>query len=144
MKNLKENLFLILVLVGLLISLYLTYVHYSYSEYFCSVQKNCNKVLTSKYSQIFNLPISLFGVIYFLVLSGAWLSFKNFFNLPTLLVKLFNKFFKPLIFGGVLISLISIYLQIFVIKEICFYCLGIDLILLVLPFLVMNVPIRRN
>ena len=60
-------LILILNLSGFLISLYLTYVHYSSNIYVCPAGNDCDKVLTSKYSRIFGIPISLLGTIYFLM-----------------------------------------------------------------------------
>lgn len=133
MKLLIKNLFLFLVLVGFVVSSYLTYEHYSYNSYFCGVEKNCDKVLTSKYSEIFNLPVSLLGALYFLALIIIWL-----FQRKILAIQIFNIFLKFLIFGGVLTALISIYLQLIVIKAICIYCLIIDFILLILPFFLIS------
>ncbi|MCM8787993.1 MAG: hypothetical protein NC935_08110 [Candidatus Omnitrophica bacterium] len=126
MKNLVNNLFLILILIGFIISVYLTYIHYSYNSYFCGVENNCNKVLTSRYSKVFNLPLSFWGAIYFLIIT--FLFIKRFFN----------TLFKFLIFLGIFISLTSIYLQFVVIKSICIYCLVIDFILLALPFFLIS------
>lgn len=133
MKVLIKNLFFILILTGFLISVYLTYVHYSYNSYFCGAEKNCDKVLTSKYSEIFNLPVSLLGALYFLILIIIWVFQENI-----LTIKIFNIFFKFLIFVGVLTALVSIYLQLIIIKAICVYCLIIDFILFILPLFLIN------
>lgn len=136
---LAKNLFFILVLIGFIFSAYLTYVHYySYNPYFCGGGKNCDKVLTSKYSEVFNLPVSLFGAFYFLTLIIIW-----FFQKKFLAIKIFKIFFKFLIFSGVLIALVSIYLQLIVIKSICIYCLIIDFILLILPFFLMGKYLKK-
>lgn len=130
MKILIKNSFLILVLIGFLFSVYLTYVHYFLIDsYLCGVEKKCDEVLTSKYSEFLNLPISLWGVIYFMILIFFWLLRKNILFIP-----IFNFFLKFLILGGIFVALVSIYLQLVVIKAICIYCLIIDLVLLILPF----------
>ncbi len=113
-------LLLILNLFGLLTSLYLTYIHYSSNLYVCLAGDNCNKVLTSQYSQIFGIPISFFGTIYFLIVL-------------ILLVLKIKKLIQILIFLGFVVGLILIYLQMFVLKAICFYCFLVDIILLISP-----------
>lgn len=122
-----KNLFLFFSLSGFLISLYLSYSHYFYNPYVCVIDGNCNKVLTSKYSQIFNIPISLLGIIYFFILL-----ISNFLSTR---FSFFKKIIKFLVFIGFLVGLILIYLQIFILKTICFYCFLVDIILLILPII---------
>ncbi|MDP2812598.1 MAG: vitamin K epoxide reductase family protein, partial [bacterium] len=61
--------FLLMSALGLADSLYLTKKHYS-QEYTCSLLdiSNCESVLTSSYSTIFNIPIAVIGVIYYLLI----------------------------------------------------------------------------
>lgn len=54
----------ILAMVGLGLSSYLTYVHYNIDALVCGTG-GCEVVQASKYSEMFGLPIALFGVIMF-------------------------------------------------------------------------------
>lgn len=74
MKQKKEiiiNLILILSIVGIVTSLSLMNNHFSESsDGFCDINErvSCSIVNTSKYSEIFNVPVALFGAIWFLFL----------------------------------------------------------------------------
>lgn len=61
---------LILSIVGLLTSLYLVKDHYSVDASFCdfNAQISCSLVNTSVYSEIFNVPVAVFGALWFLIL----------------------------------------------------------------------------
>jgi uncharacterized membrane protein len=109
-------LFICLSFVGFLDAAYLTVEHYTQGILPCYVFKGCEKVTTSQYSTLAGVPISLFGAIYYLTIfisgilfldtkSQKWLSVLGY--LPIL---------------GFLASLGLIYLQLFVIKAICLYC----------------------
>lgn len=109
---------LVISFLGLLDASYLTAKHYSGSPINCSILEGCEQVTTSQYSTIFGIPIALGGAVYYLmifVLSFLYLDTKNskFFSvIPTLATI------------GFLASLGLVYLQIFVIKAICIYCMG--------------------
>ncbi|MCS7201022.1 MAG: hypothetical protein NZ822_02670 [Patescibacteria group bacterium] len=118
---------LFLVLIGLLISAYLTYIHYSIDQYLCLNGDKCNLVLTSKYSKIFNIPLALVGLAYFSI----------FLFLLVLKINKRFLFLISLLSAGFAIYLL--YLQFFVIKSICSYCIVIDFILLILPILLKTI-----
>lgn len=59
----------ILALIGLGISIYLLYVHFNMDALVCS-GGGCEIVQTSKYSEMFGIPISFFGILLFLALLG--------------------------------------------------------------------------
>jgi len=121
-KFLKFSIF-IFALITFFISLYLTKLSYS-TSISCSIFDGCNNVLTSKYSKIFNIPISIFGAIY----SAFFIILFYFEN---------KKFLIPLTFIGALIASFLLYLQIFVIKSICFYCTIVDLIFVIIFILIL-------
>lgn len=119
MKMLK-SLFIILILIGVGVSSYLTFLHYSQIPAVCGVSEifaSCDSVLSSKYSKLFGIPVALLGV---------------FFYIATLFVFIFliskkKKIFLTLLLllesTGLIFSIIFTYLQFFVIKTLCPYCL---------------------
>jgi uncharacterized membrane protein len=132
MKNLKQSLkmqlkqipnklslfILIVSLLGFIDASYLTVQHYRGVVPPCSIVNGCEKVLTSEYSTIFNIPVALIGaVFYFIILATifAYLDTKN------------TKLLKPiliLIFLGFVASLGFLFIQAFVLDSYCLYCLG--------------------
>jgi uncharacterized membrane protein len=66
--------------VGLIVSVYLTIVHYYPSvPLVCSTTGiiNCNNVLTSQYSVILGIPLAVLGVVFFLAELAVILILKN-------------------------------------------------------------------
>lgn len=62
-----RTLIIILSLVGLGIMAYLTYIHYANVQSFCDITQevSCDVVTTSIYSEIFGVPVSVLGLLYF-------------------------------------------------------------------------------
>lgn len=60
----------ILAIAGIAIGIYLTYVHYKAGGAACDVNQvfSCSKVVTSRWSEIFHIPISWLGVLTYLVI----------------------------------------------------------------------------
>lgn len=106
----------VVALVGLADSIYLTIHHLSGEQVPCSVTGGCETVLTSYYAEVAGIPLAAFGAAaYFLAFSLAILAaFGN--------RKLWFLF-------GVQVSLMAafslwlFYLQAFVIKAFCQFCL---------------------
>ncbi|CAN5232201.1 vitamin K epoxide reductase family protein [soil metagenome] len=105
--------------LGLLDASYLTYEHYSNEIPPCStniLSADCGKVLTSEYAKIFNIPVSVLGIGYYLLLL-------------TFIFAVFRKnkkALKPLFFvslTGLAMSLYFVYLQLVIINAICLYCM---------------------
>lgn len=122
MKKGNYFVFLILSILGILDSGYLTYEHYQKVIPPCTVNhlfpflSDCGKVLQSQYALILNTPVALIGLIYysilfFVILFGI-IFHKKFLRIWILLQST----------GGMLASLYFMYLQIFVIGSICIYC----------------------
>ena len=66
----KKSAFWMIVLcaiTGIGIMSYLTYIHYSQSKSFCDISQevSCDVVTTSIYSEIFGIPVSVLGLLYF-------------------------------------------------------------------------------
>ena len=51
-----------LTLLGLAISIYLTYVHYAGIEPVCSSISNCERVQTSEYADLVGIPVAVLGI----------------------------------------------------------------------------------
>jgi len=108
--------FLIISFVGFLDATYLTAQHYLGKIPPCFITTGCQTVLTSKYSVIFGIPTALWGAIYYLLL---FLISVLAIDIKATIIR-FAAYLTPI---GFLLSLYFVYLQIFVIKEICSYCL---------------------
>ena len=62
---------LVLATVGLILSAYLTYVHYNIDALVCGTG-GCELVQTSEYSEMFGIPIAIFGLLMFItVIAGV-------------------------------------------------------------------------
>lgn len=105
-----------LALLGLGDSIYLTIHNLTGQMVPCSVSGGCESVLTSAYAEVGGIPIAAFGAIaYFLAFSLAILT--AFGNHRAWLV------FGLQVTAMAATSLYLIYLQLFVIKAICQYCM---------------------
>ena len=109
--------FLIISFIGFLDATYLTVQHYRGLPPECSIIEGCEEVVASKYAVMFSVPVALLGGIYYLtifILSIIYLDSKkeNIIKLAALLT-----------FAGLIASIWFIYLQLFVIKAICVYCM---------------------
>jgi uncharacterized membrane protein len=106
----------LLSLVGLADSVYLTVNHYTGAPVPCDLVSGCEKVLSSDYSVISGIPISAMGAIsYLLAFSLATFAF----NQNRLAWRLFS--LLALVMAG--FSLWLIYLQAFVLGAFCQFCL---------------------
>ncbi len=121
MKSYYKWFFAILIILGFADSVFLTYEHYALTSYGCPISPwiNCLAVTTSKYSEIWGVPLSLLGSLYYAVL---------FFFLMKSKEKMFRHFFILVSSFGVLFSLYLIYIQMFAIGLFCLYCLASALI----------------
>ncbi len=108
--------FIVVSFLGFLDATYLTAQHYLGTIPPCVITTGCETVLTSEHSVIFGIPTALIGTVYYLLLF-----FLAIFSLDMKreVIRL-AAFFAPI---GFLASLYFVYLQLFVIKEICSYCI---------------------
>ncbi|MDD5711000.1 MAG: vitamin K epoxide reductase family protein [Candidatus Colwellbacteria bacterium] len=111
---------IILAVIGLADSLYLTYAHYQQnSGIVCSLGFGvCDEVTTSKYSVIFGIPLAAFGIIFYLLVLVPTFLYKRNGRQKTLRV-LWG--WVTLGFG---VSIYLIYLQAFVLHAYCPLCLA--------------------
>ena len=106
----------ILSLFGLADALYLTVEHVTGQSVRCTLISGCSEVLSSRYAMVGGIPLAAVGAAaYFTVFSLATLAAFGYRAAGTLLT--------PLVAAMFFVSLWLIYLQAFVIREFCQYCL---------------------
>ena len=103
--------------VGFLDATYLTAQHYLGFELNCSVFNGCDIVTTSEYSVVAGVPVALLGALYYFVL---FIGMFVYFDLQD---KRVLRILMLLTVFGFFTSLWFLYLQIFVIKALCLYCI---------------------
>lgn len=108
---------LLLALIGLADTAYLTAKHYLGGSVPCSITEGCDTVLNSAFSVYLGVPTALWGGLYYaaLVLLAALF-------LQTKASHLLGLAFG-LAAGGLLVSAALIYVQGFILSAWCFYCL---------------------
>lgn len=142
MKNSKilSIIFLLFSFIGFLDALYLTVAHYGGLSLKCFMW-SCETVLISPYALIAGIPFALLGTIYYLavfILIIIYLDVEKDF---------FIKSAAWLTIIGFLASLYFIFLQFFIIKATCFYCLisaGISISLFILGLFVLKLKKERQ
>lgn len=131
MKNLKQLLslqskipkwihisFIVISCLGFLDSTYLTIEHFLGRTPYCNLLGGCDIVTTSEYATIIGVPVALLGSLFYLtvlILTILSIDLKN--NLPI-------KYVSLLTIPAFAFSLWMIYLQIFVLRALCIYCIG--------------------
>ena len=110
MKIKFKTLLIIISLLGILSTMYLTYAHY-FGSNICDVSNfiSCDRVNISEYSTIFNIPLSILGVIYFLIslilIINDKIKLAGYLSVPVLIY-----------------SLYLTYVEFFIIKALCLVC----------------------
>ena len=107
--------FLAVSFLGFLDAAYLTAQHYLGTIPPCVITTGCETVLTSEHSVIFGIPTALLGSVYYLLL---FLLAIFSIDIKREIIR-FAAFLTPI---GFFASSWFVYLQLFVIKEICSYC----------------------
>lgn len=108
---------LVLSIAGIAVAGYLTYVHYNVGALVCGVG-DCEIVQSSKYSQMFGIPIAIFGLLMYLAI------------LALIIVRYTMEEWSDLASTGILVLLIAgtiyaaylTYLELEVIRAICQWC----------------------
>jgi uncharacterized membrane protein len=106
----------LLSLLGLADALYLTIEHVTGQSVRCTIISGCSEVLSSRYAVVAGIPLAMVGAAaYFSVFSLATLAAFGYRVAGTLLT--------PLVAAMFFVSVWLIYLQAFVIRQFCQYCL---------------------
>lgn len=108
----------VVALLGFADAAYLTIEHYRGVIPPCTVVSGCELVLTSDYSVVAGIPVSLGGTIFYLIILIGIFAYLDFKKPRILQLTLFATV------PGFIASLWFLYLQVFVIHSYCLYCLG--------------------
>ena len=107
-----------LVILGALVSIYMTIYKFTANDAMCLGSGDCHTVNASKYSEVNGIPVAVFGIIGYLAILAA-LYFEDS-----------SRFFKQnatlMIFGmslkGFIFTVWLIYVEIALLKAICPFC----------------------
>ena len=136
------NFIFFLSILGIILSGYLTYIHYSTLNSPCDFSETfqCSLVNRSKYAEIFSIPVALLGIIGYSFLGFISLSLAKD-NLLTKIrkKKIINKIIsaKTLLFFSIMALITSLYLtyaEFFIIKAICILCVFSQITILGITF----------
>ena len=125
--------------VGLLDSIYLSYIKLTHTEAFCAGIGECDVVNTSPYSEIAGIPMALLGasayvaLVILLIVEGR----RGFWKNNSLLI------FFGMTLIGLLYSAYLTYIEVAVINAICPFCVLSAVAMLVL-FVVSILRLRRQ
>ncbi len=106
----------VLSLIGFTDAMYLSAVHYLDGAPGCGEQGGCDEVASSEYSVMFGFPIALFGLLFYLTvfaLSLYWFDKRN----PAV-----PQWILYIVSPAFLFSMWLVYLMLFVIQAICWWC----------------------
>jgi uncharacterized membrane protein len=110
-----------LALLGLAISVYLTYVHYAGIEPVCSSISNCERVQTSEYADLLGVPVAVLGIAGY---AAILLSLRTRVEVTALISYLALAFSAYLTWA-----------EVFKIEAICQWCVASAIITLVIAVL---------
>jgi uncharacterized membrane protein len=110
----------ILVIVGLLVSIYMTIYKITSNDAMCLGSGECSTVNASRYSEVYGIPVAGVGVAgYLAILMVHWSERRD---------KFFEKNGLMLIFGmaltGFLFTVYLIYVEFAILKALCPFCLA--------------------
>lgn len=126
--------------IGILDAGYLTWEHFSTAVAPCSTSPwvDCGKVLGSEYAVIFGIPVAVLGLLYYVSMLSisvyrVWLRRNLQVNIFQFLHKRVKRWKQDeamllevqllMATAGITFSAYFVYLQLFVIKAICLYCM---------------------
>lgn len=121
----------LLLVAGLIVAGYLSYVETTQAEAVCGVVGDCNAVQASPYAKMFGIPIGVIGVAGYAALFVAWLlslqtgdTLRGIGERGLFLMSLF----------GVIFSAYLTFLEPFVIGAVCAWCITSALLMLALAW----------
>ena len=125
MQHITPYTLIILSLIGLLLSVYIYYKRSRKEKLVCLIGKDCNKVIQSKYAKSLFVPNDVVGIIYYtaiLISTIIFLVYPSFLISFVVLIRAF------IITVAALFSIYLTYVQVFVLKEFCDYCIAANII----------------
>ncbi len=117
LSNIVIGAMLMLGVLGFADAAYLSANHFFGTPLVCTIFHGCDTVTTSVYSKIGPIPVALLGLVYYLTIILLLVAYVDTRNklLPRIIALL-----TPL---GLLASLWFVFVQLFLVKAICLYCM---------------------
>ena len=111
---------MILVVIGLIVSVYMTIYKATSNDALCLGSGDCSTVNASRYSEVYGIPVASVGIAgYFAIMLIHWYERRD---------KFFEKQGPILVFGmaltGFLFTVYLIYIEFAVLKAYCPFCLA--------------------
>jgi len=115
----KEIILIILSVIGFAVSFYIYYSKKFNKHMYCPIGEDCDAVVKSKYGKTFGVENTIPGMAYYaLIIIYALLSNRNIFKeVPV------YYFIVGISFASVLFSLYLAYVQKFILRKWCVYCI---------------------
>jgi len=128
-----------LALIGLGVSLYLSYVEVARVEAVCGPIGECNIVQSSPYAQLLGIPVAVLGALSYIAIIAMWAGQR--FLLDRLSVSYLG--LMILTFFGTVFSIYLTMLELFTIRAICAWCLSSAVIMTLLMVLVVTTATKQ-
>lgn len=130
----------LLLLVGLVVAGYLSYVEVNQVEAVCGPVGECNIVQSSPYARIMGIPVAILGILSYLAIGALWLGqrlvdgrFRHLITLALLVLTI----------AGTIFSMYLTALELLVIGAVCAWCLTSAVVTTLLMVLVAEAVERR-
>ena len=115
----KEIILIFLSIIGFSVSLYIFYSKKRNKPLYCPIGENCDDVVKSKYGKTFGVENTIPGMAFYLIIFAySFLLNRNIFKGNAIYY-----FVVSASLASVLFSLYLVYVQKFVLKKWCIYCL---------------------
>jgi uncharacterized membrane protein len=120
----------VLAVLGLGVAAYLTYVEVTTADAICGPIGDCNTVQNSPYAKLFGiLPVGILGAVGYIAILLTWFLKRNTSGRLSDIAPLA---LFGMSFFGTLYSIYLTYLELFVIKAVCMWCLSSAVIITLL------------
>jgi uncharacterized membrane protein len=127
-------------LIGLGVAAYLTYVETQSVQAFCGPVGDCNAVQSSSYARIWGiLPVGLLGAFGYIAILAAWWSARKSWGWLSTYAPI--ALFGMALFGTIF-SIYLTYLEIFVIKAVCIWCISSAIMITLLLWFSQNSTLK--
>ena len=115
----KGIILMILSIIGFAVSYYIFYSKKYDKHLYCPIGQDCDAVVKSKYGKTFGIENTIPGMLYYVVIFayGILLNRNVFIALPV------YYFIVGISVASVLFSLYLVYVQKFILKKWCIYCI---------------------
>lgn len=130
-KRHKHDIVIVIALAAFGLSLYLAITKYLGYAVPCDITKGCEVVLSSKYSELFGLPLAVWGVVFYTSVVVSALLANHYVVFKRILTAILS-------LGGVA-AIVFLSIQFFLLHKVCQYCLITDAIAIILLLWDLNI-----